>query len=425
MDENVKFQSEFRYDLPLYKELVSLNIQTTSRQNFALLVAIASLCLILTMLPYVSNYMLYALLSLVYLGTLFYPAIRNRNGGVGYKQILRRNNGEIPRNVLLLGPFGIKTVNPDLDKEAVVSLDSIRRLHESKNLLILEDDLGLWHILNKNGLEGGSRDEVIAYLQESCPKLKKHIRTGRFGRFIRAACMVLCVLTFLASLFYLLEIPEKLSGQLSNSMSYQEMAAELEIVGIHISDQAIRELEEYDASYALEYGDYYKENRTASKVMDLLYWEGCGIYDEETGEWTPSTSGIFWFDMEAFNVSRMYTDLLTGVGAMDEALSFTNITEDYSSVNWDTGLGIATVSFDYCGKTYRINASFDQDWIDPLVITHIARILDQDDAPEKLWYAYDGQALYLYYGTPEQEALLENKTGYIWLDPVNNPLYSE
>ena len=53
------------------------------------------------------------------------------------------------------------------------------------------------------------------------------------------------------------------------------------------------------------------------------------------------------------------------------------------------------------------------------------RILDQDDAPEKLWYAYDGQALYLYYGTPEQEALLENKTGYIWLDPVNNPLYSE
>ena len=109
--------------------------------------------------------------------------------------------------------------------------------------------------------------------------------------------------------------------------------------------------------------------------------------------------------------------------ALDEGITFTNITEDYSSVNRETGLGIATVSFDYNGKTYHINASFDQDWIDPLVITHIARILDQDEAPEKLWYCYDGQALYLYYGTLEQQELLETKTGNYWLDPVNNPIY--
>ena len=287
MDENVKFQAEFRYDLPLYKELIALHIQTTSRNNFFLLVAITALCLILTMLPYVGNYMLYSVLSLVYLGSLLYPSFRNRNGGVGYKQILRRNNGEIPRNILMLGQSGIKTVNPDLDKDTSVPLNSIRRLHESKNLLILEDDLGLWHILNKRTLEGGSRDELVAYLREHCPKLKKHIRSGRFGRLARILCMVLCVLTLLLSLFYMLEIPARMSGQLSNSMSYQDMAAELEIAGIHISDQAIRELEEYDANYAAEFGDYYRENRIASKVMDLLYWEGCGIYDEETGEWTP------------------------------------------------------------------------------------------------------------------------------------------
>ena len=423
MEEAKHFQSEMKYDLPTYREFQKLNVQAHLRNTIMYLIVTLCLLFLIFMLRYAANPVTLLLLSLLWLGVHLHQWHRIRSGGVEYKRMLRSNNGLPPEIRVIVDDSCIKTLNLNSSQEVTTPFTALRFLMESKNLLVLVDDLKMCHPVDKRNLEGGSAEELTAYLKQNCPKLKKRIRKGLLGRIAAYLCVAISVLALLVSLAHLLKIPEKLSGQLHNGMTYQQMAQELENLDIHISRQTIQEMVAYDAEYAMEYGDYYKHNPQASKVLDMLYWEGAGIYDSETGLWTPSSSGIYWFDMEVFDVSRMYTDFLMGVDAMDEALTFSGITEDYSSVNWETGTGIATVSFDYCGKTYHINASFDQDWFDPLVLTHVARILDQDTAPEKLWFTYDGQALFLYYGTPEQAEILAKKTGTIWLDPVKNPVY--
>lgn len=423
MEETKHFQSEMKYDLPTYQEFQKLNVAAHLRNTIMYFSVALCLLFLIFMLRYATRPSTLLLLSLVWIGIHLHQWHRSRSGGVEYKRMIRSNNGFPPEVSVAVMDSCVKTRNLNSSQEVTTSFSSLRYLMESKNLLVLVDDLKMCHPVDKRNLEGGSAEELTAYLKQNCPKMKKRIRKGNFGRVAQYLCIVICVLALLVSLAHLLKIPEKLSGQLHNAMTYQQMAQELETLDIHVSPRTIRELEAYDAEYALEYGDYYKDNPQASKVLDMLYWEGAGIYDSETDLWTPSSSGVYWFDMEVFDVSRMYTDFLMGVDAMDEALTFSGITEDYSSVNWETGTGIATVSFDYCGKTYHINASFDQDWFDPLVLTHVARILDQDTSPEKLWFSYDGQALFLYYGTPEQTELLAKKTGAIWLDPVNNPIY--
>lgn len=412
-----------KYELPTYREFQKLNIQAHLRNTIMYFSVALCLLFLIFMLRYATSPVTLLLLSLLWLGIHLHQWRRNRSGGVEYRRLIRSNNGLPPEIRVIVEETGIKTLNLSSTQEVSTPFSALRYLMESKNLLVLVDDLKMCHPIDKRCMEGGSAEELTAYLKQNCPKLKKKIRTGRMGMIAQYLCIAVSILSLLVSLAHLLKIPEKLSGQLHNAMTYQQMAQELEILDIHISYQTIQELEAYDAEYAAEYGDYYKDNPRASKVLDMLYWEGAGIYDSETGLWTPSSSGVYWFDMEVFDVSRMYTDFLMGVDAMDEELTFSSITEDYSSVNWETGTGIATVSFDYCGKTYHINASFDQDWFDTLVLTHVARILDQDTAPEKLWFTYDGQALFLYYGTPEQAEILEKKTGAIWLDPVNNPVY--
>ncbi len=364
------------------------------------------------------------LVSLFSLGLFVFLWFRERNGGIGYKRMLHGNNGSPPRLRIMVGDSGMKSLNLDINQEVTTTFPSIRYLMESKNLLVLVDDLKMCHPIDKQNLEGGSSEELTAYLKQNCPKLKKRIRTGRFGRICMYLCIGINILALIFSLVHLLEIPERLNGQLRNSMSYQEMALELESLEIYISEQTIREMEEYDAEYALEYGEYYQDNPTASKVLDLLYWEGAGVYDEEAGIWTPSPSGVYWFDMEYMDVSRMYTDFLNGVAALDDTLTFSNITEDCSRVDLESGEGLVIVGFDYLGKHYEFAAKYDYGWFDVEILRELALILDSDADPENLWYSLDGQALYLYYGTAEQAELLKKKTGTFWLEPVNNPLYN-
>lgn len=422
MEETRCYQSEFRYDLPSYREFTKLNVETHHRNTFLFFFASACVIYLTFMLRYLTSPVTLLLLSLLWLGLHLFRWFRSRNGGLDYQRLLRSNNGIIPRQIVLVEESGIKSQNPDTGKDICDNFDSIRYMMESSNLLVLVNDLKMCHILDKRNLQGGCRGELVAFLRQKCPRLRKHIRTGRLGRISKILCIASCVIALFFSLMFLFHIPERLSGQLTNDMTYQEMAQELAPLGISISDQAIRELEAYDAEYAAEYGEYYKENPYASKVLDMLYWEGAGFYDEETDIWTPSTSGVYWFDLEIYDVSCMYTDFLAGVDAMNDSISFSNISQDFNSVDWASGTGIVTVSFDCNSQHYEINLTFEQDWFDTLILTHVARILDQDADPGKLWYSPDGQALYLYYGTAEQVEILEKKTGTIWLDPVNHPM---
>ena len=143
-----------------------------------------------------------------------------------------------------------------------------------------------------------------------------------------------------------------------------------------------------------------------------------GQYDYETMEWTPSESGLYWFDLEVMNVDTMYSDFLRGLDYMDKAQTFANVSYDYSHVNIESGQGIITVSFDYWLQHYELEANYNYDWFDTDMLYHLGRILAADEDPKDLWMTLDGQGVLLYYGTEESKDLLVKKTGIDFFDCV-------
>ena len=146
--------------------------------------------------------------------------------------------------------------------------------------------------------------------------------------------------------------------------------------------------------------------------MDLLCYEGMGHYDDYTWEWTPSTSGVYWFDAELFYPDTMYTDFLTGVAAMHEDLDFENIREDYSDVDWYEGSGTVLISFDWNGQHYVMEAEYNGDWFNSDVLYELMEIVQSDGCDGELAYTHDGgQGFLLFYGERSVISKLAYKTG--------------
>lgn len=417
MEEKICFQSEIHCDLATYKTFHKANLENHLRTSIFGLLYILCVLILLSSLDSTYTAKLLLALSVFSIGIWLFQWHRNRDGGIGYKRILRESGGQIPHNLITVDESGITQRNLATERVITVEFSSIREIWESKTLLFLLDDLRIVHIIDKSTLTGGSRDALVSFLRKRCPKMKKRVKTGRLGRVVRYLMYSLAILALVASLAVLLHIPEKLSGQITNDMSYEEMAEELAELDIIIDPATIAEMKQYEDEYSsFLYPGY-------PKVMNLLSWEGMGKFDYDTWEWTPSESGVYWFDTEVMNASSIYSDFLRGVDAMDENLTFSNITEDYSAVDLESGMGIVTLSFDYLGQTYTLNAQYQYDWFDINMLFHLGRILKADSDAKELWYSFDGQGILLYYGTPEQMTALEEKTGIIFLDPVNQPLF--
>lgn len=423
MEEHTQIQSRVYYDLELHKEYARLSTQAYPLNTILWSISVLGIIYLLGNFDRPFTIKMFLLLSLYFLVIRLFNFFTNRDGGTAYKRVLYQNNGNIPLQTISLDESTIRTHNEITSCDLFTPYDGIRFLAESKNLLLLVTDLKMVQIINKNTLSGGNREDVISFLRQKCPKLQKRIRTGLMCRIVNILLWILVVIGVIWGSATLLKIPEILSGQLTNNMSYQEMANELSAIGITISDQTIAELEEYDREYAQEYGDYYQINYSASKVSDLLYWEGCGVYDENTGEWKPSRSGIYWFDMEAENVDTIYSDFLKGIAAMDDSLSFSAVFEDYSKVNFEKGSGTISFSFNYEGETHHFTATFIDDWFDMNMLYEIGTVLAADLNYEDLWYAFDdGQGIILYYGTQEQANRLSKLTGLDFYDCVKSPI---
>ena len=412
MEENIKFRSDFYYDLAAHKEYNKLLRNSMTFNTLMSGITFACMLFLLTLLDNTRTLVMTLIINGFWIVYRLVLHLRGKDGGIVYKQILHSNEDNIPHQIITLTETGIRSRNPRLEKEVHDPYENLRYMMESKNLLVIVTNLKMCYILDKRYITGGTREEMIAYLHSQCPKLKKRIKTGRAGSIISNLLLVVAVIGLILGGCKLLQVQERITGRLTNRMSYEEMAQELEELGITISRQTIDEIEVFDAEYAAEYGDYYADYPDDSKVYDLLYWEGCGIYDENTWDWTPSESGVYWFDMEVYNLASIYTDFLRGVSAMDPELIFTNVSEDYTGVDIEGGTGEILVSFDYQGERYDLTAVYDYDWFDLDMIGEIGAILASDPFESRLWFHYDNsQALLLYYGTDEQAQALEKKTG--------------
>ncbi len=191
-----------------------------------------------------------------------------------------------------------------------------------------------------------------------------------------------------------------------NHKSYREIATILEKYGISgMSDVSIMRFEKNDRS--MPAGMVY------DKITLLLTEAGVGITNFDTWEWTPTKNGVYSFDAEVFDVEKMYTNFLLGVSAIGEGeLDFKNITEDTSGLDWDNGTGKRTVSFEWNGCTYTLEAKCEHDWFDFDIADGLNKIIMENGNGKRLYFANDGyQECFIFYRDSEWADAFQKETG--------------
>lgn len=191
-----------------------------------------------------------------------------------------------------------------------------------------------------------------------------------------------------------------------NQRSYTEIAAILEKYGINgITDTLTSNLE--DAYMQLP------EDVIFDKTATLLASVGAGETNYDTWEWTPSENGVYSFDVEIFNLEMMYTNFLLGISAIGEGeLDFKNVIEDTSGLDWENGTGKRTVSFEWNGYTYTLEAQADNDWFDINVAYELNKIIISNGSGKQLYFTGDGyQECIIFYRDAKWADAFQRETG--------------
>ena len=427
MDEqnNCKFQAQITYDLPSYKEICNLLIRRSARNTISWIIAMAAVLLYAYLIGIrMQNTSLAStcvlLMFAIIWGMHLFRACRDRNGGLDYKRMVSSNNGLLPRHVISFGDEAICFYNPDTDNRATVSYNQLRNICETKHFLILFQEYNMYTAFRKDSITGGTKEELLNFLFEKGTGIKKKkVGSALPGKIVWVSFIVFSVLGALFALWLSSPVQSFLHRQqpINNYMSYQDIAVELEELGITgIDENLIAELEAYDQEY-----NYVYSYDFGNKALDMLSWAGMGEYDPNTWAWTPSNAGVYWFDMEVMNLNAMYTDFLTGVRALNpQELNFSNMKEDLSWVDVEAGTGTQKVSFAWNGASYTLEATVMYDWFDMNVAADLAELVKEQNTGRYLYFAYDGgQGILVFYGTPQWCNDFERVTG---IDLYDDPL---
>lgn len=150
-----------------------------------------------------------------------------------------------------------------------------------------------------------------------------------------------------------------------------------------------------------------------SKGAALLTALGEGGYDADAMAWAPSQNGVYAFDMEVSDVGGMYARFLAGVSALaPDELAFENIREDTSKVDWENGTGKRTVTFEWQGEEFTLEAEMQSDWFDLRAANQLNKIIRRHTSGKQLFFTGDGyQECIVFYRDKEWADAFEAETG--------------
>ena len=150
-----------------------------------------------------------------------------------------------------------------------------------------------------------------------------------------------------------------------------------------------------------------------SKGAALLTALGEGGYDADAMVWAPSQNGVYAFDMEVSDVGGMYARFLAGVSALaPDELAFENIREDTSKVDWENGTGKRTVTFEWQGEEFTLEAEMQSDWFDLRAANQLNKIIRRHTSGKQLFFTGDGyQECIVFYRDKEWADAFEAETG--------------
>lgn len=218
-------------------------------------------------------------------------------------------------------------------------------------------------------------------------------------------------------------LPKRKPADGPQRMKHDETVRALRELGIGIPDGAVIDVEDlldFEKQFFEEYGYTYTESEYEFPLQ-LLSYIGLGEYDYDTWTWTPSSSDIYAFDTEIFDISRMYTNFLAGIAAIvpgfEPAEIMEEIHEDDRKQDWtdlfNASEGTTAVSFTLNGKRYERELDYYGDWFNEEAIDWVNEILEQQGFENRIYYLFDGgQGLILYYGDELLDAKIRSITRY-------------
>ncbi|MDE7260413.1 MAG: hypothetical protein K2N77_14410, partial [Lachnospiraceae bacterium] len=126
------------------------------------------------------------------------------------------------------------------------------------------------------------------------------------------------------------------------------------------------------------------------------------LYDDTAAQ--PSEPRQFFsFDVECMDLDHMYTNFLNSVAEIaGEDLTITDIEEDTSKVDYESGTGVQTVTFNCNGKSYQYDAAVYNDWFDVKMLTFMNKVISEQDTGKNLYVTSDGyQECIVFYQTKD------------------------
>ena len=197
---------------------------------------------------------------------------------------------------------------------------------------------------------------------------------------------------------------------------------EMTNAGIHVPDGAAEEtrkrMDEWDA-YSERLGMTAIQHSAREYAVNLLVYIGMGEYDYTSYTWTPTSSDVYAFDAEVFDIGNMYALFLQGVTSIVPGFDCRDVTETLEEYKVHPALeellaagklayeGIKTVSFTLNGHEYQKELDYYGDWFNEDAIAWINEVLEQEGFEGRLYDFFDGgQGIILIYGSEEKAGQL-------------------
>lgn len=195
-NENQKeFSSKYTLDYKTYKEFSNGYIATRKSSMITLFVVLVLLILCIIY----RNYETVITFGVIFAIFAFLIKVTGRNK-LQYKRYKSLNNNEDVEANIKIGKEKIISTSKKGDISSY-EFSQITGIIETKNLLVLKLEYNMGIIINKNNIEGGTKEELIDYLFSVCNNLKKKkVTNSKRWLVVRKVMFVLLAIIVILSI---------------------------------------------------------------------------------------------------------------------------------------------------------------------------------------------------------------------------------
>lgn len=190
-----EIETKYQLDLKMYKEFSRGYMFSNETSNILLMIIVFLLYVNL----FAKNYgfaMVYSiLLMLIAVLPLFIK------GKLQYHRTLESNGGNEPHYKYIFKEDEMIAINEDNSNQNQYQYDQVIAIVETDNLFILKLKYRLGIIVNKNHLDGGTREDFVDFIFQKCTNIKeKKVISAKRGMYIRFTCFLLSFLCLICAI---------------------------------------------------------------------------------------------------------------------------------------------------------------------------------------------------------------------------------